>query len=314
MAILYEALLCAASSQSYAASSHDPSGAGQFFLSLWRSFASLFLPPIVTAIVVKHMLAALDSGPSIPAYVRRKVQDARRAYVKHRDRRVEEAMRHELDRITHRIPAFRWSREEDGEGALSAAEAGAAREKSRLQHQARALGGHAQLAWEEKGADTHHREHDSLHRQLHRHTQEAHAEPLPQTDGERILMRVKHQLNRQRKRDSPWEDAWQGVDEDIIDADYQVEVIDDQRLGLLENHVASLLVSVKALQASMDAGRRQQMNLLLEYLHEHASGFDTGLSQDTRLEKTAGNYTSHRSHTSSTSKPVTGACVCVNLI
>jgi len=134
--ILYQALMCSAQEDTQ---SRDPSGVGLFFLRLWRSFASLLLPPVITAVVLKNMLAALDSGPSIPAYIRRKLQDARRAYVQHRDRRVEAAMRAEIDRVTHRIPAFHWSREDEGEGGgpLSAAEAGAARQRSKLEHQAR---------------------------------------------------------------------------------------------------------------------------------------------------------------------------------
>ena len=46
-----------------------------------------------------------------------------------------------------------------------------------------------------------------------------------------------------------WDDAWQQIDEEIVDADHQIEVIDDERLGHLECHIASLLVSVKALQS-----------------------------------------------------------------
>ena len=45
----------------------------------------------------------------------------------------------------------------------------------------------------------------------------------------------------------------------------------------LENHVAALLVSVKALQASTDAGHRQQMEEMLALLNAHL--FEAGLDR-----------------------------------
>ena len=67
---------------------------------------------------------------------------------------------------------------------------------------------------------------------------------------------MQKQLDRRHRRVAAWDDAWQQIDEEIVDADHQIEVIDDERLGHLECHIASLLVSVKALQASMVSNER----------------------------------------------------------
>ena len=42
--------------------------------------------------------------------------------------------------------------------------------------------------------------------------------------GERVLLRLQAQLNRRHTRQHAWDDAWQLLDEHIIDGDCQVFV------------------------------------------------------------------------------------------
>ena len=180
------------------------------------------------------------TGPTIPAYVKGKVKEMRRAYTSRRDRRTEADMRAELDRVTYRIPSFHPGSAQD-EGDVDDA--------SSVSGDAEGGGeGGDGVAGGQRPVAPHHNHYRGRH---YHHTHEQYSPVLPQTDGERILLKVKKQLERRHGRIAAWDDAWQQIDEEIVDGDHQVEVIDDQRLGQLECHVASLLISVKALQVSM---------------------------------------------------------------
>ena len=275
---------------------YDPSGVGRFLVWVWRSLASVVLPPIITAVFVKSFLEAQaqlprascprhivrtisarrhlylqlqelfpvplshliprllvvpttlndmmiharqhlmrdrcrkhsspalthplappqDSGPSIPAYIKRKIKEARESFVAWRNRRVDDAIRAELDRITHRLPSFHPSPDAD--------------DTKPPQDTPQPGNGHS------ANLPHHKHDHHHLHAQLHHHTDAQHANVLPPTDAEQTLLRVKKALDRRRSRHDLWSDAWQMLDEDITDQHYQVSIIPLSVLTITDQH------------------------------------------------------------------------------
>ena len=61
-----------------------------------------------------------------------------------------------------------------------------------------------------------------LRQQLHHHQSQVHSHVLPPTDTERMLMRLRTHLDGRRVRAGQWDGAWQELDEEIVDSDYQV--------------------------------------------------------------------------------------------
>ena len=271
---------------------YDPSGVGRFLVWVWRSLASVVLPPIITAVFVKSFLEAQaqlprascprhivrtisarrhlylqlqelprasfasypppprrasdmmiharqhlmrdrcrkhsspalthplappqDSGPSIPAYIKQKIKEARESFVAWRNRRVDDAIRAELDRITHRLPSFHPSPDADDTKPPQDTPQPGNGHSAKMPH--------------------HTHDHHHLHAQLHHHTDAQHANVLPPTDAEQTLLRVKKALDRRRSRHDLWSDAWQMLDEDITDQHYQVSIIPLSVLTITDQH------------------------------------------------------------------------------
>ena len=157
-----------------------------------------------------------DSGPSIPAYIKRKIKEARESFVAWRNRRVDDAIRAELDRITHRLPSFHPSPDADDTKPPQDTPQPGNGHSAKMPH--------------------HTHDHHHLHAQLHHHTDAQHANVLPPTDAEQTLLRVKKALDRRRSRHDLWSDAWQMLDEDITDQHYQVSIIPLSVLTITDQH------------------------------------------------------------------------------
>ena len=133
-----------------------------------------------------------------------------------RNRRVDDAIRAELDQITHRLPSFHPSPDADDTKPPQDTPQPGNGHSAKMSH--------------------HTHDHHHLHAQLHHHTDAQHANVLPPTDAEQTLLRVKKALDRRRSRHDMWSDAWQLLDEDITDQHYQVSIIPLSVLTITDQH------------------------------------------------------------------------------